>query len=404
MKTGFIGDIHLGAGRDLGVGEYGEGSRFADQVAVLDRAALAFVAEGCDVVCCLGDVFHTPQPKPWEILAWHGFLGVLAANGIRTITLIGNHDVKSAMLPTALDLAESDWHQVFSRPGIEPQHYGEAVYACLPWTPTSTLVAREGRNENTRERAIDLLVANLRLLRDECTIKYPEATPILLGHWHITGNHLPTGLPTDTLSEPVIPWFEIDAMGWKLAAFGHLHKAGLIAEGQAETRIFHAGSVAVVNLGEIAQEHGVWIYDHDGDELRFVPVEDRPFLDYTFSVDEAKSLCADGEPEEPFDGAVVRIKWRKTPEDHLADVDEAALRRACEMLGAHKVFIKEIDKATTSRARAQDVAENITATDALGLYLDANDVGAARNDADRYVAAIRDRHDGYVERIGNAAV
>jgi DNA repair exonuclease SbcCD nuclease subunit len=221
--------------------------------------------------------------------------------------------------------------------------------------------------------------------------------PVLLAHWSVSGANLPNGLPVDQLSEPVIPWIDIDTLGWKLCALGHIHQVQVVGEDAgAETPIFYTGSACVGNLGEISGSHGVWIYDSEPDELRFVPVADRPFVDHTFEfgpdgVSDSLSLPA------PVDGAVVRVRYRANG----ARVDEAEIRRVLSGMGAHKVFVKEIDRAVVSRARVEHVAEDVSVADALSLYVEASGLVASRNgDGVRFLGRLRERHMAYVERLG----
>lgn len=398
MKILFLADIHLEAGRDLGNGEFGEGSRFDDQVKVLDRIADVAIEENVTVVAVVGDVFHKPTPLPQSIIAFQKFRDRMLDAGMKMIVIAGNHDVKSAALPTALEIVDDV--TLAQSPRLIP--VDDVVFACLPWTPMSVLVAQEGRSADLRETATELLVRSMQHLALQAASNFPEQIPILLAHWSVSGSSLPNGLPVDQLSEVVLPWIDIDTLGWKVVALGHIHKPQVFPDGfDAKTPIFYCGSACAKDLGEIHYPHGVWIYDTEDDLLRFEAIEDRPFISYDYSVEEAMSIVgADGMPEFPFQDAVVRIRWRQG--DDPTRMDEAAVRKAAHELGAHKVFIKEIDKPTASRARlTETIADDVTPADALSLWVAQTDVAGQRNgDGERFLGALRERHLDYVERLG----
>lgn len=400
MKVMFVADIHLEAGRSLGNGDFGPGSRFHDQAAVLNRIATLAITEECAVVCVIGDVFHKPTPLPQSMIAFQDFVNRLLDAGMEVIVVVGNHDVKSAALPTALDLWRSHGSlYLASSPRLIP--VTGIVFSCLPWTPMSVLVAQSGRTTGLRDTAIDLLVASMGQLRLAADQQYPDATPILLAHWAVSGSSLPNGLPVDQLSEPVIPWLDVDDLGWKLAALGHIHQSQVVAEGLASTPMFYTGSAAVTSLGEIGSSHGVWVWDSDVDELRFVIVEDRPFVSWDCAVsDDGDETGPTMVPEMPegLEGAVVRVRYRTNG----FRVDEAEIRQTIEAEGAHRVFIKEIDRPVVSRARIEAPAEDVSVTDALGLWVTSSGVVASRNgDARRFLDSLHERHLGYVERLGS---
>jgi exonuclease SbcD len=396
MKAVFAADIHLEAGRDLGVADYGPGSRFDDQVAVLDRIADLAIVEECGVVAVVGDVFHRATPLPQSMIAFQSFVNRLLDAGIRVVVILGNHDVKSAALPTALDLWRSHGDMTLaSSPRLIP--VDDVVFACLPWTPMSVLVAQEGRSLALRDTATDLLIQAIGQLRLAADSQYPEHIPILLAHWAVSGSSLPNGLPVDQLSEPVIPWIDIDTLGWRLCALGHIHEAQLIAEGLADTPIFYTGSAAVTTLGEIGSQHGVWLWDSVTDELRFCPVEDRAFIDHLIDFGPEAGARVPLVLPAPASGAVVRVRYRSNG----VTVDEAAIRRELSEAGAHKVFVKEIDRAVVSRSRIEAPAHDVSVTDALGLWVESADVVASRNgDGPRFLESLRERHLAYVERLG----
>lgn len=398
MKTGFCGDLHLEVARDLGIGEYGEGSRADDQEKVLERTADLFIKEGVDVVCCLGDVFHSPHPVAWAVLAFQRFIRRLVDADIEVIIVGGNHEFKSPTLPHILEAFAGERVTVSLKPDLIP--VSETVFATLPWAPLAVLVADVGRPDDLRRQAIDLLAQSLQFLRIKCAAEYPDKLPILLGHWAVSGSTLPTGGSVEEhLSEPIIPWGDIDVLGWKIAAFSHIHNGQLIAQDVAQNPIFYTSSLQVCNLGEIGSPHGVWIYDDEEDDLRFVAIADRPFVDIqTEAVDGGPDVGVMLEPDSLFpvaQDAIVRVKYRSNG----LKVDEAQARADLMRMGAHKVFIKEIDRQQVSRARVEGIAEDVSPAEALTIWITSQGFEGPEHDVRAFLDALHTAHAGYVEAL-----
>lgn len=395
MKTGFFGDLHLEAGMSLGHGEFGKGSRFHDQELVLERIAETFESEGVRVACCLGDVFQSPTPSPWSVLAFQRLITRLVDADISVVVILGNHDLKSAALPTALQIfATDDLVSVSLSPQLIP--IGDTVYATLPWAPLSVLVAEKGRTEELRRDAIDLLAQSLQYLRLQCASEYPDSTPMLLGHWAVSGSTLPSGRGVEEmLREPIIPWGDIDVLGWKVAAFGHIHQPQTI--GETATPLFYVGSPAVCNLGEVGTPHGVWIYDDEPDALKFVAIADRPFIDRTVEAVEldGEVVLTAEETTPSFADAVVRVRYRSNG----LHVDEAKMRLELLEMGAHKVFIKEIEKQTASRARIETIDESVTVEQALSIWITSQGFEGPDQDVRQFLDALTETHLRYVTEL-----
>src|SRR6266568_1562075 len=103
MRILFVGDLQLEAGPSLGTGgEYGEGTRFEDQQLQLNQIVSVAEQRKMQMVCVLGDVFEHRKPSPWAVLAFQEFVRQLGRTEV--VIVRGNHDLKSELLPAALEL------------------------------------------------------------------------------------------------------------------------------------------------------------------------------------------------------------------------------------------------------------------------------------------------------------
>lgn len=384
MKVLFVGDPQIGSGLDLGYGEYGAGSRFHDQEAVLGRIADLAIAQEVGLVCLLGDVFERATPKPWEILAVQNFVRRLTDEGIRVLILVGNHDLKSASLPTILEVFAGIGVIVSLLPGIFP--LDDIVIAALPWTPPNRLIAENGDGHgDVAQRVAELVVAQAKLLGDSARDDFPGLTPILVGHWPVSGGALPTGLPTSQMGA-VLDLSAVAQAGFKVCAFGDVHMPQVLTK--SPSVVFHAGSPMVCNWGETGFQHGVWLYNSAGaGSLKMIPVDDRPFI--TFDPD--PETLADGAYVLPVDdGAMVRLRYTCT-EEQARRIDQAQIRKALMAGGAAKVFIRQTIEREV-RARVEAMQEGLGEAEALELWLSTQD---GIENADK----LRRLHGEYLQRV-----
>jgi DNA repair exonuclease SbcCD nuclease subunit len=393
VRALFTADLQLGAGITLGSGEFGPGSRFQDQCDILDRIADLAVAESCQIVFVLGDIFERARPEPHHVLAFQGFVRRLNADGIRVFTLVGNHDVRSAALPSAVEIFGETGCVVALQPSLYPVE--DIVIAALPWTHPGNVAAAmpDSARDEVNETASRGLAEAAKVMSVRCETEFPTLTPLLVGHWAISGASLPTGLDASMLREPVIPLDALQETGFRMVAFGHLHLAQVVAS--EPVPVIFTGSPQVNNWGEAEGEHGVWVWDSAGaGHLRFHVIEDRPFLTLTPSLTEIIGKMAFSEPPGDVKGAVVRVRYTVT-EDEARKVDQAAIRRDLLALGAAKVVLRPTVERSV-RARVTEMHEDMTEAAALELWLSSQGINGTQADA------LRAAHLEYVARLGQA--
>ncbi len=258
MRALFTADLQLGAGLTLGSGEFGPASRFQDQCDVLDRIADLAVAEECGIVFVLGDIFERARPEAHHILAFQAFVRRLNADGIRVFCTVGNHDVRSAALPSAVEIFGETGCVVALQPSIYP--VDDTVIAALPWTHPGNVVAAmpDADREAVNDAAARGLAEAAMVMSMRCETEWAAYTPILVAHWAVTGASLPNGLDSSLMREPVIPLDALKETGFKVIALGHLHVPQVLCE---EPAIFYCGSPMVCDWGETGFDHGVWVLD-----------------------------------------------------------------------------------------------------------------------------------------------
>lgn len=370
-------DIHLGAGPNLST------NRLADQELTLVKIFDLAREENVDGLLLAGDIFHRPRPAPETLLVFRRFTRLLEQHGIPTIACTGNagHDIENGDRPCALDLFASDWFRVSRKPEMI-RAAGDVAVCTLPSVPVARRVAAHDGGDRTTifEETAELLVQTARDLRGEVPDGWPS---ILLGHWSVSGASLPNGLLVADLHETVLPIDGLEEIWFDAIVMGHIHKTQKLG---AHVGSFYCGSPHVVDFGEASVDHGAWLLEIDdqgGVNTRFVPLHDRPFVTVDVDLTDTFAETAAGSDETdriataitlPVQGAVVRLRYRATEEQHRR-VDRQALLGFLEEAGVDKVHGPTWEPVRATRARAAVGGDGMTDHDALQMWIDAVRLG-----------------------------
>lgn len=404
MRVLLTADWQIGAGADLGTGEHGPGSRFQDQVDILNRIVDLAIEEKVGLFVMAGDAFERARPAPQEILAVQAVVRRLLAEHIRCLFLMGNHDSRGSALPSALEIFATSGCVVALAPSlypleaIDPDDPG-VVVAALPWTPPGAIVAAmpDVARDDVNDAAAQALVAGARALREQCSVLAPTMTPILVGHWAVSSAALPTGLDTALLREPVIPLEGLTESGFALAMLGHIHRAQMLATGPCP--VGYTGSPQVNTWGETEGDHGVWLFDSIAHGLEFIPIADnKRFVtldaDLT-SADTSGLLYVDlgySANGIDFTDAFVRARYTVT-EAQARRVNQTAIRQSLADLGALKVIFKPTI-VREERARVAEMAsDSLSETQALDFWI------ASQQIDNGLAAQLHDAHAAYLGRV-----
>lgn len=403
MKLLCTGDLHLGAGAELG---RAPGDRLADQSEVLGRIAGIAVERDVDGILIAGDVFEGPGIPPEQLQLFAQFVAACHLSDFPILAITGNgkHDAAVRSTNGLAIFAHIPGIQISSTP--ELVEFAGCTVATLPWVHPGRYIAAHGRDvprDETNSVVADLLLEAARGLRAQIP---EEDTAILLAHWSVSGSNLPNGLPVADLREPVIDGGELADLGFDAVVLGHIHApqfmlgdgtACTVIRGDGETptatsrKPFYVGSPLPLNFGETGTGHGVWIVDLGASSTTFVPVESRPLvtLDYDWTTAADREPVAEDLQTEKVADAIVRVKYSAHRDQRI---DNAEIRRQLLDAGAHMVKIVP-DIVRADRVRVEGVDEQLGTMDALDLYLRANAIdpelaAAMRAKTTEYLASV----------------
>lgn len=415
MKFLCAGDLHLGAGADLG---NAPGERLAEQATVLGH--IVDLANELDAMLLwAGDAWEHPRPTPAELLAFIRPLEGLR-RGVRGIA--GNHDVEAFERPTGYDLIDET---ILGMPGIEavPWLVGdtpervEAIVACLPWATPSRLVALEagGDRDALNERLAEGLVDIARGLFVKATdwrsrfAANAEIPIVLLAHWSVGGASTPTGVPAELFREAVLDAAALDAIGFDAVVLGHIHKPQTLDVGDGRRPMFYVGSPMPLNFGEAQSDHSVTLLDVEAGrpaQVFQIPIESRrlvsltmnggkPIGDALYDWSHSAATAWKG-----YRDAVVKVKVEATAEQ-ARRFNAGALRHALLTAGAHKVWAIQTEIERDAVVRVAGIDETIGDEEAFALWLDA--AGLDEPTRSRVEEDLIELHLHYLEEAQNAA-
>lgn len=400
MRFVCAGDIHLGSGPDLHPG--GAKARLAEQEAVLGQIVDAANELEAPLLWA-GDAWEHRRPTPAQVLAFRRQLSRLQ-NG--AIVIPGNHDVEAFEEPTGYDLLDSevpnllDIHAptVANQPQIVTLGDGYNI-ACLPWAPPHRLVALD---EGTPRSVLNARLADglLDIARGLYAQMPVDAPRILLGHWAISGAALPSGLPTDQMTEPIVNLAELEAIGYDAIVFGHIHRAQMLSQPDSPPA-FYTGSPMPLNFGEVNVDHCCWLLEIDAGNdatayrlpLRFPALQTIDTEAVTIG-DEVQVAYKQVE-----EGATVKIRVAATQEQ-ARRLDVGALRRdLVEVRKARHVWSVEVNAERGEVVRGAAVDEGLDDVETFTAWLDLEGAlnGVADEDVGGYRERLRERHQAIVE-------
>lgn len=340
----------------------------SSQREVLDKIVALAIEREVDLVLHGGDVFEGSVVLPEHLKCFVDAMAPLNEHGIPILVLRGNgrHDMAVRDVH-ALDILRSiQGFGVSDRPqGI---HVRGVNVVTLPWVHPGSLIAHLNGavdHDAVNKSVSGMLVAIAGQLRAQADAAFPT---VLLAHWAISGSALPTGLPVDEMREPILPWAELDALGFHVVIGGHIHEAQQISDPRIDSTLgIVLGSPQQLNFGEHG-EHGCWIIDLAGTpSADFVPIDSPRFVTLDYDMN-AVSLT-DLRP-----GDYTRVRFTAT-EDEAKQVDQDAIRRELAAAGAASVRI-EPQIIRTARSRAEGISEQLSQVEALLQWCEANDVDA----------------------------
>jgi exonuclease SbcD len=350
--------------------------RVLDFLKSLDTIVDTAIAEKVDLVVFAGDAYKDRSPAPTFQREWGKRIIRLSKAGIRTLLLVGNHDLSPAVgrahAIQEFETLDIPYITVLGKPqflGAEELGLPAQVIA-LPWISKAGIIASgnssvEDAFSNIEERITSLM--NLWLEKAD-----PELPVLLLAHASVQGAKYGAERMVMLGADLVLPGSLVRDKRLDYVALGHIHKAQDLNEGQ-HPPVIYPGSIERVDFGEAEDEkYFVTAEVEKGkskvDWRKLSTV--RPFIDIHRHLESPQDITGSlmqslPEPE-AMSGAIVRLTVQY-PREWDTLIDDAALRRHAE--GAFEFhLIKRPQIDARIRLPEDQLVSNLSPLELLDQY------------------------------------
>ncbi len=352
--------------------------RVLDFLKSLDAIVNAAIDEKVDLVIFAGDAYKDRSPAPTFQREWGKRIIRLSKAGIRTLLLVGNHDLSPALgrahAIQEFETLDIPHVTVLSKPQfLSSEELGlPAQVIAIPWVSRSGLMAATDSDAeevfvNIEERLTDLVHLWLE--------KADPALPVILtAHASVQGAKFGSERTVMLGADLVLPGSLVRDPRLDYVALGHIHKPQDLNEG-AHPPVIYPGSIERIDFGEAGDDKFFILAEIEKQKTR---VEwrkltgIRPFIDRFVeleSPENATNALMSALPNEMKD-AVVRLTVQY-PREWDTLIDESSLRRhASEAFEFH--LIKRPQVEARIRLPAGQTASSLSPLELLDQYWQAS--------------------------------
>jgi DNA repair protein SbcD/Mre11 len=316
--------------------------RVLDFLKSLDTIIETAISEKVDLVIFAGDAYRDRSPAPTFQREWGKRIMRLSKAGIRTLLLVGNHDLSPALgranAIQEFETLEIPHVSVLAKPQfLSAGDLGlPAQVIAIPWISRSGLTASMDTSAadsseifaNIEERLTELV--NLWLEQADASLP-----TILTAHASVQGAKYGSERTVMLGADMVLPGSLVRDARLDYVALGHIHKPQDLNK-NAHPPVIYPGSIERVDFGEANDDKFFIIAEvtRGKTEVQWRKLTNiRPFIDRHVTLESAENvtevLKSALPAAEALDGAIVRLTVDYVREwDTL--IDEPALRRHTE--------------------------------------------------------------------------
>jgi exonuclease SbcD len=313
--------------------------RVLDFLKSLDAIVDAAVAEKVDLVLFAGDAYRDRSPAPTFQREWGRRIMRLSKAGIRTLLLVGNHDLSPALgrahAIQEFDTLEIPHVTVLAKPQfLSSEALGlPAQVIAIPWVTRSGLIA--ATDSGAAEAAENIEARLTQLVHDWLEQADPSLPVILTAHASVEGAKYGSERTIMLGADMVLPGSLVRDPRLDYVALGHIHKPQDLNE-KAHPPVIYPGSIERVDFGEAMDEKFFIIAEVQKQKTKVEwrqLTSIRPFIDRYVALespDDVTSVLRSALPaEDELKDAIVRLTVQY-PREWDTLIDEAALRRQAE--------------------------------------------------------------------------
>ncbi len=313
--------------------------RVLDFLKSLDEIVNTAISEQVDLVLFAGDAYRDRSPAPTYQREWGRRIIRLSKAGIRTLLLVGNHDLSPAV-GRATALQEFDTLAipnvtVLDKPRLlTAEEIGLPLQViALPWVSRSGLLAA---TDTAPEKVHAVMEEKIAADIHGWLKKADPALPIVLAaHASIEGAKLGSERTIMLGADMVLPASLVKDGRLDYVALGHIHKAQDLNEG-SHPPVIYPGSIERVDWGEAADEKFFVLanVEKGATRVQWKKLEHiRPFIDRQITLTSEENVGRTLREALPdlgiLQGAIVRLTV-DYPRDWDALINESEIRKEAE--------------------------------------------------------------------------
>jgi exonuclease SbcD len=367
--------------------------RVMDYLQSLDMIVDAAIDENVDLVIFAGDAYKDRNPAPTYQREWGRRIMRLSRAGIRTLLLVGNHDLSPA-LGRAHALTEFSTLQVphirtLDRPMfLGPDELWDLPLQviALPWISRSGMVAHLDIHGRDRKQIYEALEKRLTdLVENWIENADPELPIVLTAHASVQGASYGGERTVMLGGDLVLSGSLVKNPKLDYVALGHIHKPQNLNE-DGHPPVVYPGSIERVDFGESGDDKYFVIAEVEkgSTEVDWRPLTGiRPFVDRSVTLRSkegiSEQLRAAFSSPDRLEGAMVRLILAY-PREWEALIDESALREyAADAFAFH--LVKRPQQENRIRLPEDQSMGSLTPLELLDYYWKANHVEGDEIDA-----------------------
>jgi exonuclease SbcD len=311
--------------------------RVMDFLKSLDAIVETAIAEQVDLVLFAGDAYKDRTPPPTFQREWGRRIMQLSRAGIRTLLLVGNHDLSPALNRAhaleAFDTLEVPHVRVLGKPqflGPEDLEGLPLQVLALPWIARSGLMASLGMDTAAGDVYTELEKRLAELVDGWLQKADPSLPTVLTAHASVQGAVYGGERTVMLGGDLVLSGSLVRDPRLDYVALGHIHKPQDLNPG-GHPPVIYPGSIERVDWGE-AQDDKFFILaqvERGRTQVEWRKLAGvRPFVNRMLRLEARENITEQLRgalpPPDELQGAVVRLVL-EYPRDWEALIDEAAL-------------------------------------------------------------------------------
>jgi DNA repair protein SbcD/Mre11 len=316
--------------------------RVLDFLKSLDTIIDAAIDEKVDLVIFAGDAYRDRSPAPTFQREWGKRIIRLSKAGIRTLLLVGNHDLSPAIgranAIQEFDTLDIPHVTVLAKPlFLSAEQLGlPAQLIAIPWISRSGFVAStEASLADAAEINTNIEARLTGLVNDWIEKADPMLPLILTAHASVQGAKFGSERSVMLGADMILPGSLVKDPRLDYVALGHIHKPQNLNE-NAHPPVIYPGSIERIDFGEVDDEKFFIVanVEHGKTEVEWRKLKNiRPFIDRYVSLKSPDNvtevLKAVLPAAKKLKGAIIRLTVDYIREwDTL--IDDALLRRYAE--------------------------------------------------------------------------